>query len=160
MEVYRDNGAVGALLDVYEKVLEELRDKLSHVTEKELVTVVDSQTNDPDCRSIQTILNHLLRSGYNYTAEIRRFLGEERAYYEQESLHGASAYIEALEEMFSDCQQLFKEYPDIVLEQTAADQKIRVKWGQVYDIEQLMEHAIVHVLRHTRQIERFLLRLR
>jgi hypothetical protein len=28
-------------------------------------------------------------------------------------------------------------------------------WGQLYDIEQLMEHAIVHVLRHRRQIEQY-----
>jgi hypothetical protein len=28
-------------------------------------------------------------------------------------------------------------------------------WGQTYDLEQLLEHAIVHILRHRRQIERF-----
>jgi hypothetical protein len=28
-------------------------------------------------------------------------------------------------------------------------------WGQHYDIEQMMEHAIVHVLRHRRQVEKF-----
>jgi len=28
------------------------------------------------------------------------------------------------------------------------------RWGQRYDLEQLLEHAIVHVLRHRRQIER------
>ena len=38
--------------------------------------------------------------------------------------------------------------------------KIVVKWGQTYDPEQLFEHAIVHILRHRRQIERFLLQLR
>ena len=31
-----------------------------------------------------------------------------------------------------------------------------VKWRQQYDVEQLFEHAIVHVLRHRRQIERFI----
>lgn len=34
--------------------------------------------------------------------------------------------------------------------------QIRSGWGPVYDFEQLFEHAIVHVLRHRRQIERFL----
>jgi len=34
--------------------------------------------------------------------------------------------------------------------------QIRSRWGAVYDLEQLLEHAIVHVLRHRRQIERFL----
>ena len=30
------------------------------------------------------------------------------------------------------------------------------RWGVTYNIEQLLEHAIVHILRHRRQIERFL----
>ena len=34
--------------------------------------------------------------------------------------------------------------------------QIRSRWGAMYDLEQLLEHAIVHVLRHRRQIERFL----
>ena len=32
--------------------------------------------------------------------------------------------------------------------------------GQVYNIEQIAEHAIVHILRHRRQIEKFKLALR
>jgi uncharacterized damage-inducible protein DinB len=28
------------------------------------------------------------------------------------------------------------------------------RWGVTYDLEQLLEHAIVHLLRHRRQIER------
>jgi hypothetical protein len=33
---------------------------------------------------------------------------------------------------------------------------ILTRWGQHYDIEQMLEHAIVHILRHRRQIERWL----
>jgi uncharacterized damage-inducible protein DinB len=28
-------------------------------------------------------------------------------------------------------------------------------WGVTYNLEQLLEHAIVHILRHRRQIEKF-----
>ena len=34
--------------------------------------------------------------------------------------------------------------------------KFETKWGVTYDFEQLMEHAIVHILRHRRQISNFL----
>jgi hypothetical protein len=34
--------------------------------------------------------------------------------------------------------------------------RIAARWGPTYDLEQLLEHAIVHVLRHRRQIERLL----
>jgi len=30
------------------------------------------------------------------------------------------------------------------------------RWGVTYDAEQMLEHAIVHILRHRRQIEIFL----
>jgi hypothetical protein len=33
---------------------------------------------------------------------------------------------------------------------------INAGWGVRYDVEQLLEHAIVHVLRHRRQIEKFM----
>jgi uncharacterized damage-inducible protein DinB len=33
---------------------------------------------------------------------------------------------------------------------------INSPWGVVYDLEQMLEHAIVHVLRHRRQIEKFI----
>jgi hypothetical protein len=30
-------------------------------------------------------------------------------------------------------------------------------WGVTYNLEQLLEHAIAHLLRHRRQIEKFML---
>lgn len=58
--------------------------------------------------------------------------------------------------MFNYTVQLFEDYPDLAVEELDNQQKIMVRWGQLYDVEQLMEHAIVHVLRHRRQVESFL----
>ena len=33
---------------------------------------------------------------------------------------------------------------------------VKTRWGPVYDAEGLLEHAIVHILRHRRQLERFI----
>jgi len=33
---------------------------------------------------------------------------------------------------------------------------IHSRWGVTYDAEQLLEHAIVHVLRHRRQVEKLI----
>ena len=62
--------------------------------------------------------------------------------------------------MFRYNEYLFKEYPDLPLEIFEQKGKMLMSWGQYYDIEQLFEHAIVHILRHRRQIERFLIILR
>jgi len=160
MKEYRDNGAIGALLDEYERALSELIQVISDVSEEELTTIVDTKTKDPDCVSIQTILSHVVSSGYNYAIVIRKYLDEELEYSPKVKLISIGAYIEALNKMFAYNEQLFNDYPNIKLEQFDTEKKILVRWGQLYDVEQLFEHAIVHILRHRRQIERFLLKLR
>ena len=43
-----------------------------------------------------------------------------------------------------------------ITEQQVLATSMKFSNGKAYDFEQLMEHAIVHILRHRRQIERFL----
>lgn len=160
MKTYRDNGAIGALLDEYEKSLVELKALIKDITPSELINIVDTQTEDEDCRSIETILNHVIRAGYNYAIVIRKSLGEDLEYHQQEKLLTTSENIQALDVMFQYNEKLFLDYPQIKLEEHDPAKKILVGWGQLFDVEQLFEHAICHILRHRRQIERFLLKLR
>lgn len=160
MKKFRNNGAKGALLDEYEKAIEELQEVIKNITPEELMKIVDHETQDPDCRSIQTILSHVIRAGYNYVIAIRKFLGEQIEYVEGKKLKTISENQNELKVMFKYNEMVFVDYPDLVLEETNNQKKILVRWGQQYDVEQLFEHAIVHVLRHRRQIERFLIKLR
>ena len=156
---YRNNGAIGALLDKYERALEELIRLISPVSESTLSTIIDHETDDPDCRSIQTILTHVVRAGYIYEVEIRKGLGEKIAYKNGVELSSPSEYINALRSMFKSTSRIFEDYPNLQISHFNNDQKLRVKWENDYDLEQLMEHAIVHILRHRRQIERFLIKV-
>jgi uncharacterized damage-inducible protein DinB len=160
MKTFRTNGAVGALLDEYEKAVRELQEVIHEISQEVLTTVIDPNTPDPHCRSIQTVLAHVVSAGRNYAVYIRRRQGEPLDFTTPILLDTASDYLEALDTMFAFNEQLFADYPDLELETNEADQKMLVRWGQLYDVEQLMEHAIVHILRHRRQIERFLLKLR
>ncbi|MFT4666554.1 MAG: putative damage-inducible protein DinB [Polaribacter sp.] len=152
----RKNGAAGALLDEYEKSLLELRQVIKNITSERLCAIADPATKDPDCASIQTVLSHVVQSGYTYVVEIRKWLGEEVDYKPKVAFPSVDLYLLALQKMFEYNVQLFEDYPNLELETYDSDKKIKVRWGQRYDVEQLMEHAIVHVLRHRRQIERFL----
>ena len=160
MKKFRDNGAIGALLDEYEKSIQELQEVISDVTPEELVKIVDSETKDPDCKSIQTILTHVVGSGYGYAVYIRNSLGEQIKPYRRKTLHTPEAYQESLNAMFQYNVQMFEDYPNVKLNEKDNSKKILVRWGQLFDVEQLIEHAIVHILRHRRQIERFLIKLR
>ena len=156
MKKIRTNGAIGALLDEYERAITELQLIVKGVSLSQLTMIVDPDTNDSDCRSIQTILTHVVSSGYYYATAIRQSLGEEVTFIEREMLDNSQAYHQALNKMFAYNAQLFDDYPNMKIEEMEVAKKILTRWGQRYDPEQLLEHAIVHVLRHRRQIERFL----
>lgn len=153
---YRDNGATGALLDEYERAINELKNAIETIPNHHLSIIADSETKDKDCRSIQTILTHVVRSGYGYATYIRNHQGEDISHISFKHLETSEKYIAALYEMYNFTEQVFKDYPSITIEEYDEDKKIHVRWGQKYDVDQLMEHAIVHILRHRRQIERFL----
>ena len=157
---FRKNGSIGALLDEYEKSILELNSLIRSISHKELITIADELTKDPECKSIQTVLSHVITSGYGYAVVIRKTMGEEIDYRDDLVFNSKEEYQEELLKMFEFNVLLFDDYPNIKLEEFKNEHKILVRWGQRYDVDQLMEHAIVHVLRHRRQIQKFLYKLR
>lgn len=157
---YRNNGAIGAILDEYEKALTELEHLIIDLRSEDLTSNVDNKTEDSDCKSIQTILTHVIRAGYNYVIEIRKSFGEKIDFLEHRTFKTTKEYSLELKKMFEYNEKLFNDYPNLNIEEYNSKRKILVKWGQRYDIEQLYEHAIVHILRHRRQIEIFIIKLR
>ncbi|PSL46355.1 hypothetical protein CLV51_103333 [Chitinophaga niastensis] len=153
-KIYRQ-GAVGALLDEYEKAISELQICIADISDHDLEKVVDTTTTNPDCKSVQTILTHVVSSAHSYAIYIQTSSGDS-ALRPAKVLHTTvQAYIKGLADAFIFTTTVFKDIKDADLEQFDDAQKMHTNWGQVYDIEQMMEHAIVHILRHRRQIERF-----
>ena len=153
-------GAIGALLGEYEKAIKELQHVIKNISASELVTVVDNITADANCKSIQTILTHVVSSGYSYSIYIGdlKNAGTKRR---EKILHfTVEDYIKDLDEVFNFTCDTFNDITDVEIEQPDDAKKIKTLWGQSYDIEQMMEHAIVHILRHRRQIEKFISLLR
>lgn len=147
-------GSAGALLDIYEQVITDLKKTILHIPDGALTIIIDSQTADENCRSLQTILSHVVHSGFGYATSIFNFK-RNNVTRKPKTFHTTfREYLEDLEDVFAYTLKVFKELRDEDLEQLENSLKIKAGWGQLYDIEQLMEHAIVHVLRHQRQIEK------
>lgn len=146
-------GSIKALLDEYKRAVNELIAIIKPLNSNLLLKVVDDKTNDPDCKSIQAILSHVVCSGYGYTIYMENSIGFNKPRLEREMFDEVNRYIERLELMFEYTENFFRSNPGLIIEQKDNSKKITVNWGQQYDIEQLFEHAIVHVLRHRRQIE-------
>src|SRR5437868_7756889 len=71
----RRPGAVGAMMDEYERAVAELSVLVSGLSDTEFEAVRDLETPDESCRSIQTIMHHVIRAGYGYATYIRAAFG-------------------------------------------------------------------------------------
>lgn len=154
-----DKKAVNALLGEYQNVIIALQRVVANLSYANLTTVVNPNAQDPNCESIQTILTHVVSSGYSYAGYIRKLKKIDDNRPGKIARLSAQEYHDDLEKLIAYTNQTFESIGDDELEEFEEDKKIRTSWGQTYDIEQMMEHAIVHVLRHRRQIEKFIKKL-
>jgi uncharacterized damage-inducible protein DinB len=141
-------------MDEYERAASELTRLVEQIPDEDFVRVVDSETKDEDCRSVQTIMSHVVRAGYGYADYIREQLStastrpQPTLLAREESLEQLGAAVQyTIETLEGRWEMTGEEISAIV---------IHSRWGAIYDAEGLLEHAIVHLLRHRRQIEKFM----
>ena len=154
-ENYRE-GAVGALLDEYERAAWELRRLFERIDEADAARVVDARTGDEDCRSVQTIVSHVVNAGYGYADLLRRSFSVPSTR-PPKALLSPREYLEQLDAVLAYTAETLEGRWQMSYEEMSGA-AIKTGWGPTYDVEQLLEHAIVHVLRHRRQIEKFMRR--
>lgn len=153
-------GPVGALMDEYERAAHELKNIIKEINEDDFVKIIDPDTKDPDCRSMQTIMNHVVRAGFGYANYIRKEFGdkwvERKDDYEINSPDSACKQIDI---MLRYTVETLENKWDLTFDEIL-ENRIKSSRGQVFDFELLLEHAIVHILRHRRQIEIFLVKIK
>ncbi|MBA3804627.1 MAG: DinB family protein [Acidobacteria bacterium] len=148
------SGALGALMDEYERAASELRRLVEQIPEDDFARIVDSQTKADDCRSVQTIMSHVVRAEYGYADYIREQFSiastrpQNKLLSHQESLEQLDAALRYTVQTLEGRWEMSGE--------EISSTVINSRWGVVYDVEGLLEHAIVHILRHRRQIEKFI----
>lgn len=159
LEDYR-KGGIGALMDEYERAALELKSLVESVSEDDYTRIADAETKDADCHSIQTMMNHVVHTGYGYANAIRRYysiphepLGKERPQIEKsaigEEIDKVLAYTE--ETLDGKWEMSYEEMSKVIIYRHTDISE---------DLEQLLEHAVMHILRHRRQAEKFLLKFK
>ena len=142
-------------MDEYARAAADLKAVLRGLSTEEYLAVMDAETNDEDCRSAKSIMNHVVRSAYGYSLYVREALGMET--HPRETDYGLTEPEIAcakLDAALAHTETTFAGRWDMSGKALAAV-RFTVSWGVTYDSEQMIEHAIVHILRHRRQIERF-----
>jgi uncharacterized damage-inducible protein DinB len=148
-KVYRQ-GAIGALTDEYEKALGELRDLLGTIVENRFATIIDNSVGE-DFQSVRNIVLHVVRSGYVYANHIRNRFGNQVSNGEVkiETIYDG---LRALDKMFQYTVETFED-KWLLSDNDLLNTIIKTSWT-TYDLEAIIEHAIVHVLRHRLQIQK------
>ena len=153
MKINYRKGGIGAVMDEYERSSVDLKNLVGNISETDFAKIVDSDTKDEDCCSVQTIISHVINSGFGYANYIRDWYSMPKSSPERRLIAQKDFSME-LDKMFAYTSETLHdkwEYADEEIMKV----KMIVRWGPQYDLEQLLEHAVVHILRHRRQIEKF-----
>ena len=148
------NGMLLALVEEYKRAAKDYIEILKYISDKEFLEIRDHKSKDPDCKSIQTVTFHIVQSGYTYANYIQSISNNNWLEYKS-SMTTTKVAINEIEKMLEYTKISFHDnwYKS---NKEIEKYSFETRWGVTYDLEQLMEHAIVHVLRHRRQVENFL----
>ncbi|MFI0430681.1 DinB family protein [Mariniflexile sp. HMF6888] len=151
-KTYR-KGAIGALTDEYERALEELKTLLVKISDAEFKKVFNREAGT-DFQSVKNLIVHIVRSGYVYANHIRKRFGNSYVVPEIEITKTQQGILE-LDKMFEYTVQTFED-KWLLTDEELLNTIIKTSWT-TYDLEAIIEHAIVHILRHRLQIEKMII---
>jgi uncharacterized damage-inducible protein DinB len=149
------SGSLRAILDEYARALRDLDNVVRPIPQ--LVYLADSALSDKEFPNISVIMEHVIGAANVYVDYIDDAIsgtdGGRRTH-----AHTLTTPEEAMECVWAAFQRMvdllgsIKGWGDEELEKAV----LVTRWNQQFDAEQMLEHAIVHILRHRRQIERWL----
>jgi len=142
------------MMDELERASNELIRTIEPLNDSVYEEIRNPKTQDENCRSIQTIMSHVVSAGYGYANYIRKGLSMNLVPYTKMQLRHDQVSIRMREMLDYTVATLEGKW--LMSDEEIQKVIIQTNWGSQYDLEQLLEHAIVHVLRHRRQIDRFL----
>lgn len=148
-------GPFGALMDEYARAAEDF----CRVVETFDLPRFDAErpSDNPNTISPRTICLHVIGAAHRYAHYIRKVRGVDFV----ERYDADPAQLRAPQEvrtLLAEGILLTEETVNPLL--NATEQEIQalsftVRWGPRYDPEMILEHAVCHVLRHRRQLERW-----
>lgn len=144
---FRDNGPVGALLDVYEEQIDELKTMLQN----NFTTITPS--SDPKAWTVHRVMNHVLYTGLLIPREIcKKWGGSIGNSVDSISITTIQESLNLLDQMFSAMENALSD--KVEFKPVYFKESVESPWGEFYDLAQYVEYAIVHVMRHHRQIRK------
>jgi len=117
----------------------------------------EQPSDDPDTVSIRAVCAHVVRAAYghaNYIRQIRKMDALDPRPAERSVAETPDGVRSLLRRAVLYVEEAVRGL-DVLPGDAVAAMTFQVRWGPVYDPEMMMEHAVMHLLRHRRQIERW-----
>jgi len=146
--------AVLALLDEWESASQGIVALLPRLRDTELES---GEATDESCT--RGILVHVLRAGWGYATWICEQLDFPRPVRrtDPKMVSGRAGFEAAFAELHAGFRAALEPLQDAQLDGPApgvSPVHFTSRWGESYGVEQMLEHAVCHNLRHRRQLER------
>lgn len=143
--------AFDACLAEYRKAAAEFCDVVERFAPK--VFAAERPGEDPDTLSPLTICRHVVGAAHGYASYLRKAQGLQPEPFAQR-VKGPLDVRPALEAAIGYTEESVAPMRALPA-RDVLKVEFRVSWGALYNPEILLEHAICHVLRHRRQLERW-----
>jgi hypothetical protein len=143
--------AVMSLVELHEK---ELRRFLEVWERFDASGVALPATDDPSYKSKSHLVTHVVRAARNYLTWIGEVRKHPYANVDPETDEGRiSARLKPFaESVLASWREHLASLEDSELEGAM----FKSRWGEDYSVEQMLEHAVVHPMRHAIQLERLM----
>jgi hypothetical protein len=109
---------------------------------------------DPDYASPELLVAHVQGAARSYMLWIREVLGIPVA--SPERIRDAELIVPRLDEFMEETLAAWREHLAPLEDAQLGPAKYTSRWGQEFDVDQMLEHAVVHPMRHRIQLERIL----
>ena len=109
---------------------------------------------DPDYESAERLVTHVQGSARSYLTWIREVLGDPVT--DIEVIRDPAIVVPRLDAYMEETLDAWKRHlAPLVNEQLGPDQ-YKSRWGEMFTVDQMLEHAVIHPMRHRIQLERIL----
>jgi len=141
-------GPVGALADLYFIEIEKIKLLFEHLDNDFFLKEINS-ISESDFQSVRNIMTHVVRSGYSYANHIRKRFGENY-FIPTIVINNVGEVSVLLDQMYRYTLESLENKWHLNDEDLC---NIIIKTGwTICDMEALLEHAVMHVMRHHFQI--------
>jgi hypothetical protein len=109
---------------------------------------------DPDYQSAEHLVTHVQRAARGYLTWIREVLGQPIE--DLPLTRDPAAIVPRLDAYMAETLAAWRRYLAPLEDSQLSPKQYLSRWGEPHTIEQMLEHAVVHPMRHRAQLQRIL----